>query len=168
VQGIKNLRELDQYILTNTVITSANYKDLPQLAELFVKLGVNHFQFAFVHIKGRAEENKDWLVPRKTEVVPYAQEGLDIGLAAGIRVFTEAIPFCLMRGYEQCVAEQEIPETSIFDVDFKIDDYSAYRKNSGKAKREECKKCKYNKICEGPWKEYVDIFGWDEFQPVRE
>ena len=24
----------------------------------------------------------------------------------------------------------------------------------------------YDLVCDGPWKEYTDIFGWDEFKPV--
>ena len=31
---------------------------------------------------------------------------------------------------------------------------------------ENCIKCKYNKICEGPWKKYPEIYGWDEFKPI--
>ena len=163
--GIKNLKNLNQKVLTNTVVTSKNYKDIPALARLFVSLGVDHFQFAFVHIMGRAEENKGWLIPKKSEAISYIKEGLDIGLEAGCDVFTEAIPFCLMGGYENCIAEKRIPDTSIYDLDFNISDYGSYRRETGKFKREECQSCRFNRVCEGPWKEYVDIFGWEEFKP---
>ncbi|MCD4694445.1 radical SAM protein [bacterium] len=166
VQGIKNLKNLNQYVLTNSVITFDNYKDLPNLAKLLVDLDVDQFQFAFIHIVGQADKNKDWLVPRKTEIMSYVKKGLDTGMDAGKKVFTEAIPFCLMSGYESCVAEQKMPETSIYDAGFKVDNYGDYRRNSGKARRGECNKCKFSNVCEGSWREYVDIFGWDEFKPV--
>ena len=167
VQAFKNLKKLKQYVLTNTVITSRNYRELPELAELFVKLGVDQFQFAFVHILGTADKNKQWLVPRKTEIMPYVKKALDVGMKAGKKVTTEAIPYCMMQGYEQCIAEEYIPETRIYDVDT-IEDYGDYRKTEGKLKFPQCSNCKYNDKCEGPWKEYVDMFGSDEFLAVSE
>ncbi len=165
VSAIKNLRKLNQYILTNTVINSLNYKDLSDLAKLLVQLDVNQFQFAYVHIIGTAWKNRDWLIPKKTDVMPYVKEGLDIGIKAGKIVMTEAIPYCLMQGYEDYIAENNIPKTKVV-AEQVMSDYEYYRKNKGKIKREECKNCKYFQICEGPWKEYPQIYGWDEFQPV--
>ncbi|MFA5188682.1 MAG: radical SAM protein [Patescibacteria group bacterium] len=166
VQGIKNLKSLGQHVLTNTVINSENYQDLPKLAQLFVDLGVDQFQFAFVHILGTAEKNKDWIVPKMSEVMPFVKQGLEIGIKAGKVVMTEAIPFCLMQGYEDFIAERIMPETKIVDAEGVIENFADYRWNQGKVKREECKVCKFFKLCEGPWKEYPEIFGWDEFQPI--
>jgi len=167
VAGIKNLKKLNQYILTNTVITSKNYQDLPELAQLFIDLGVDQFQFAFVHILGTADKNKDWLVPKKSEVMPFVKKGLDIGIKANKVVMTEAIPYCLMDGYEKYIAEKIMPETKVVDAEQTIESYGDYRWNLGKAKRKECEVCKYFKVCEGPWKEYPQIYGWDEFKPVK-
>jgi len=169
VQGIKNLVSLHQRVITNTVITKPNYKDLPNLAKLLVSLRVNQFQFAFIHINNIIASNPkliEEIVPRKTEVMPYVKKGLQIGIDAGVKVMTEAIPYCFMKGYEKYVAERVIPESDVFDADFVVKDYSNYRKNQGKVKGPNCKKCKYYKICEGPWKEYPQIFGWSEFKPV--
>jgi MoaA/NifB/PqqE/SkfB family radical SAM enzyme len=166
-KGIKNLKNLGQYVLTNSVITSKNFKKLPELAKRLVSLGVDQFQFAFVHILGTAKQNQDWLVPKKTEVMPFVKKALQIGLDAGRRVTTEAIPYCLLRGYEDCVGEQIIPVTRIYDAGFMVEDYGEYRFNSGKERRKECEICKYFGRCEGPWKEYPEIFGWKEFKPVK-
>lgn len=165
-QGIKNLKNLNQYVLTNTVITSKNYQFLLELAELLVDLDVNQFQFAFVHILGTADKNKDWIVPHKNEIMPYVKRGLDIGLRAGKKVTTEAIPYCFMEGYEECVAEKIMPNTRIYDAGFVVEDYGQYRRDSGKAKRKECASCRFDNICEGPWKEYVEMYGWEEFEPI--
>lgn len=167
VRGIKNLKKLKQYVLTNSVVTSKNYKTLPQLAELLIQLGVDQFQFAFIHILGTARENRSWIVPQKSRIMPFVKRGLDLGIRAGKKVTTEAIPFCLMRGYEQCIAETNIPKTRIYDSDFVVEDYGTYRKNSGKAKGPRCVDCRFERVCEGPWKEYAEIFGWDEFKPVK-
>jgi len=170
VQGIKNLKKLNQYVLTNTVVTSSNYQYLPELAELLVKLGVDQFQFAFIHILGTAAQNSDWIVPRKSYCMPCIKKGLDIGKQAGRKVTTEAIPFCFMQGYEDCIAENTImPESMVYDRDYVVESYTDYRKNSGKGKvkAEKCRQCKYYRVCEGPWHEYPEIYGWGEFEPIK-
>jgi len=78
----------------------------------------------------------------------------------------EAVPYCFMEGYEKYISEQYIPFTSIIDDKIELADYGAYRKTKGKAKGPQCKECKYYKICEGPWREYPEIFGWSEFKPI--
>lgn len=166
VQGIKNIREMDQYILTNTVITKPNYKHLPELAELFVKLQVNQFQLAFVHAVGNAWKYFDSIVPRKSAARPYIHRALDIAIEAGVGVMVEAYPFCFMQGYEKYCAERFMPATEIRYPDLFVEDFERDRKASGKKKFPQCKKCKFNLICEGPWKEYPEKFGSSEFKPV--
>ncbi len=168
-QGIRNLRKLGQYVMTNSVVTKLNYQDLPNLAQMLVDLEVDQFQFAFIHINpiiAADEEKIKEIVPNVALAMPYIKKGLDIGIKNGIRCMTEAVPYCLMRGYEEQIAERIIPEAHVYDAEADIADYSDYRKNEGKSKGSECIKCKMNSICEGPWREYPDIFGWDEFKPI--
>ncbi|MCX7641645.1 MAG: radical SAM protein [Elusimicrobiales bacterium] len=167
ITGIKNAKKHNIYVLTNTVITSLNYKYLPEIAKLLVYLKVDQFQFAFIHIIGRGWENRSWIVPKKTDILPYLYKGLDIGKKANIPCYTEAIPYCLMKRYEECVVEKIIPDGPVFDADVFVENYGNYRKNEGKTKNITCKKCIYYKICEGPWREYPQIYGWSEFKPVK-
>lgn len=167
VKGIKNLKELKQYVLTNTVITTKSYKALPQLARLLVDLHVDQYQFAFPHLGGTAFENRHWITPKISNIMGYVKKGLDIGIRKNKIVTTEAIPFCLMQGYEDYIAENIMPKASIYDANFVVKDYEKYRKESGKGKvkADKCQQCKFYYICEGPWREYPDLFGWDEFEP---
>ena len=166
VKGIKNLKRMGQSVVTNTVITTANYRDLPEIARLAVFLRVDQCQFAFVHITGLAEKNKDWLVPRKSVVEPWVKKALDIGIAGGLRVMTEAIPYCFMKGYEKYAAEVIIPPTIIFDAREVVADYTEMRQNDQKMKGPRCSRCARFPVCEGPWKEYPGLFGWSEFKPI--
>mgnify|MGYP001592433940 CR=1 FL=1 len=168
VSGMRNLRRLGQRVITNTVITKANYRDLPDIARLLVTLGVSQYQFAFMHMGGRAAENKDWLVARKAVIEPWVKRALDVGIKAGRRVMTEAIPYCLMRGYEEHVAESIIPQTMIFDAESVVADYTRARRDEGKAKGPRCCECARFSECEGPWREYPEMFGWDEFEPLSQ
>ncbi len=165
--AIKNLKSLGQYVLTNTVITKSNYRHLPEIASLLVKLGVDQYQFAFVHPVGTAFEYFERVVPRMKLIEPYVKKGLDIGIKAGKRVMTEAIPYCIMKGYEDYIAEKIIPATTIYDANFVVENYTEFRLKEGKKKGPLCKKCRYFEICEGPWREYPERYGFDEFVPVR-
>lgn len=167
VRGIKNLRELDQYILMNSVINKVNYKYLPELAELFVSLKVDQFQFAFIHAIGNARENFDSMVPKKSDVMPFIHKALDIGIKAGVDVMVEAYPFCFMQGYEKYCAERFMPSTEIRYPDLFVEDFEKDRKGSGKKKFPQCKRCRFDLICEGPWKEYPEKFGDSEFRLVK-
>lgn len=165
--GIKNLKKRKQDVIINCVVTKPNYRNLPDIARLLVQCRVDQYQFAFVHAGGRAGENFDSIVPRKSLAVPFIKKGLDIGIKAGVKVMVEAVPFCLMQGYEDYIAEKYIPSTKIYDAGSVVDDFALVRKSEGKSKGPLCRKCSHYNICEGPWKEYPQQFGWDEFVPLK-
>lgn len=165
VQGIRNLKSLHQRILTNTVVTRSNFRTLPRIARLLVSLKVDQFQFAFPHPAGSAWDHFQEVVPRMKDALPYIKKGLDIGIAAHVRVMTEAIPYCVMKGYTEYIAESKMPESTVFDADLVIKDYSVYRKTTGKKKQGKCRACCHFDYCEGLWREYPQIMGWDEFEP---
>lgn len=165
VRAIKNLKELGQVVITNTVITRSNFRHLPEIANVLIGLGVDQYQFAFVHPLGRAAENFASVVPRMSLIEPYVKQGLMLGIQSGRRVMTEAIPYCFMEGFEYYVAERIIPRTKIFEGHVTIDDYTEHRLTEGKAKGPRCRECAFNRVCEGPWREYVEHFGWEEFVP---
>ena len=167
IEGIKNLKQRSQTVMTNTVITKFNYRFLPQIAKLLVSLNVDQYQFAFVHALGSAGENFSSIVPRMSKVIPYVKRGLDVGIAVGKMVMTEAIPYCFMQGYEEYVAERIIPRTRIYDYKSITNDFTEARKKEGKLKGPKCIECKHFQCCEGPWREYPEKFGWNEFIPLK-
>tara|TARA_Y100000310_G_scaffold335298_1_gene416939 strand:- start:530 stop:1420 length:891 start_codon:yes stop_codon:yes gene_type:complete len=167
VQAIKNLKEFNQYVITNTVVVKPNYKYLPEIAELLVSLKVDQYQFAFPHAVGNALTNFAQMIPRVSLAAPYMHKGLQIGIDNGIKVMAEAMPYCVMEGYENCVSEIYIPEGEVRDIDTVTLDWGEARKNHGKMKFQQCKKCKYDKVCEGSWKEYPERMGSEEFRPVK-
>lgn len=166
VTGIRNLKSLGQLVLTNTVVTRSNYRHLPEIARLLVSLGVDQYQLAFVHPVGTAGTEYDQIVPRMELAAPYLVEGLRVGIRAGKRVMTEAVPPCVIPGYEGYVAEGIIPRTAIYDAESTIQDYTRYRLDEGKLRGPECPRCVHVAACEGPWREYPERYGWDEFRPV--
>ena len=43
---------------------------------------------------------------------------------------------------------------------------AAEKKEKFRMKGPRCPQCRHYVECEGPWKEYPQIFGWDEFKPM--
>lgn len=167
IKWLINLKKLNQYVVINSVITKQNYKEIPLLANLLIKLWVWQFQFAFVHILWSAEKNKKDIVPLKSEIMPYVKKALDIWKKSWVICMTEAIPFCLMEWYEWAIAEYNfMPETTVVDAECRTESYLDYRWNEWKAKWPNCKKCIKNSICEWPWKEYPEIYWWNEFKTI--
>ena len=168
VKAIKNLKSLGACILSNTVVVKSNYINLPDIAKLLVNLDVDQFQFAFVHPTGNAWQNFDDIVPKISLVAPYIKKGLQIGINAGKRVMAEAMPYCLMQGYEDYIAERQIPDTEIRGLKHQnTEDYTKQRQVDGKAKFPQCNECKKNLVCEGPWKEYSNRLGNKEFIAIK-
>ena len=168
VKGMMNLKSLGQTVLVNSVITLQNYQELPAMATLFCKIGVDQFQFAFVHALGSAATHFDDIVPRYRDIEPYLKKGLSIGIASGCGVMTEAIPLCFLTGgFEKHAAEFIMPNTKIFDATWVVESYTEYRHTEGKLKGAPCRQCRHEAYCEGPWREYPEHFGWEEFIPVK-
>ncbi|MBI3297194.1 MAG: radical SAM protein [Elusimicrobia bacterium] len=165
--GIVNLLALGLPVLANTVITRANAADLPALAAGLAAAGVRHVQLAWVHIVGAAAEDPAALVPRRDEAMPYVLRAIDAARAGGARAVTEGVPPCWLPGREDCVAESAMPQMDIYHADrSRTPDYARERREVQKVKGPRCPACRHFAACEGPWKEYPALFGFDEFAPV--
>lgn len=165
-RGIYNLTSRGQSVSINTVVTKVNYRTFPDLARFLIRLGVSVYQYAFVHVLGSADKNIRSILPKKTLVMPFIKQGIDIGRKAGISVFVEAVPYCFMQGYEMHVAENYIPQVKLNDVTNTVPDFDYVRVNYEKEKAPKCRKCVYYNYCEGPWIQYPRTYGWDEFIPI--
>lgn len=158
INGIRNLKRCGIEAYTNTVINTLNYKDLPQIPFLLSRLNVNFAKLSFIRIKGNAEKNRDWIVPRISEVVPYIRLAAENFIKLEEDFIIQEIPPCVMKTHIQYIRKgKKMP--SVYPSAEKY-----YR--GGNVKREECIECIYYNECLGPWEEYIKYFGWDEFRPI--
>lgn len=167
VAGVIKLKKHKQRVIINTVICKSNYRNLPEIAKLLISLDVDQFQFAFVHALGSAKENFDSVVPRMSLVIPYLKKAIGIGRKFNKQIKTEAIPPCLLIGYEESISENDMPNMTIFDLDNVVEDFKSARLIEGKLKSAKCKKCRSYATCEGLWREYPENFGWGEISPIK-
>lgn len=166
IRGIRNLKELDQNVLMNSVIHKLNYRHLESLVSLFTDLNVDQAQLAFIHPVGNARENFDLLVPRKSDAMPFIHRALEIGKQNRLRMMVEAYPFCFMKGYEKYCSELYMPPVEIRDAEGYVRNFDKLRRETGKIKFPQCRNCRFDYVCEGPWREYPERFGSHEFMPV--
>lgn len=164
-RGIANSIAAGVPVVTNSVITRDNVDVLDQLVDLLASLGVRRAQLAFVHPVGTAWEHFDDVVPRLPRVQQALAPALHRATLHGMDLVTEAVPLCFLSGMEHLAVEARIPLTTVMDLEGTVD-YSAWRQAEGKAKGPPCEGCEHGSRCEGPWREYPERLGWDEFSPA--
>jgi hypothetical protein len=135
------------------------------LVALLIQLGVRQAQLAFVHPVGTAMELFDQVVPRLSDMIAPLQRCRDLARQSGMRLVTEAVPLCFLPNMTELAVESTIPNTTVIDLDGQPFNYSQWRPVEGKAHGAPCETCAKRHECEGPWREYVDRFGWSEFSP---
>ena len=166
VRGIRNVKELGREVQLNSVITRENARHLPEMARLFVGLGVDQFRLAFPHALGSESSNFEAVPPRLSEVQGPVQAALRIGRAGGVEVVTEGIPLCFLGELREFASEWNNPASRPGHVDPVVEDEAQPRFTGGRIQGEACTFCCLQDVCEGPWQEYPEHFGWGEFEPV--
>lgn len=165
INGIKNLKRYGIEVYINTVINKLNYKNLPQIPFLLSELGVDFSKLSFIRIRGNVEKNKDWLVIRMIDVVPYVKRAAENFIKLKRDFVIQEIPACVMRSYIEYIRKG--PKMPPIDTTQPTSDrFMRKYYRSGNIKRKKCIECVSYNECLGPWEEYTKYFGWDEFNPI--
>jgi len=163
VKCIQNLSLLGLLIITNSVITRQNYQHLVEIVRLAENLGASTVQLAYLHIAGAALTCLEQILVRKHLVSPYLCDALAQPKTSHVYRMVEAFPYCLLPGYEQYSADL-FSSPSFLQQRKSL---KCYDKANARSKGSLCSTCTLDQVCWGPWREYTDMFGWDEFVPCR-
>ena len=166
-KGIKAMCDLGKLVVLKVVISKINAEELPGIVKVASELGVKYFCFAFPHGQGAARKNFDEVMPRYKYLQPIFGKLIDTAKQCDVNIEFEAVPFCIIPNNMQLVGELKYFDGDTICTQVKEDTFqwSEVRK-SIKKKGNNCIKCDMNEFCEGPWSEYVDEFGEDEFRPI--
>ena len=137
------------------VINKLNYLTMRAYAE-FIKdrfPGVSYIEFNMIKIKGSVKK-RTYLVPRLSEIAPYLRSALKFCADNGVKCLVDGMPVCLIKEFKEASIEA-----------FKLD-AGDYTYMNEKTKPARCKGCALGKICAGPRKDYVDMYGDCELKPV--
>lgn len=178
IAGIENVIKKERCISIYQVITSKNYKDL----FLFVKyLNKNYPQIRFVTFaypfpQGNAVLN-EWIYPKISSLKPYLIKALKFLEKENYVVNIAScgqFPLCALPGFEEKIldtlfwSEENISGVvggkSFHEFEMMSEEWVDQYKN----RNIECKKCLLNKYCQGFWKIYIDLFGFDGLHPITQ
>jgi MoaA/NifB/PqqE/SkfB family radical SAM enzyme len=192
VEGIKTIARYQRFgieLHTSTVVTKRNLPHLADIYRFLRGLGVQQVVFNVMQANGRANTHFEKIFPRYSEIASVAKAFLDEAGKHEERVmaFLVDIPLCTTeglpdfnRGYVESYAHYEPPGSGSHDHDLPAElgetlaspggDLVRIRRSdlddAARVKRPECKRCKYDGVCEGVWANYLARYGWDELQPV--
>lgn len=166
VQGIKNSKKLGKKVRTNTVLCKQNYNDLAAIVHLAVALGADHINISNIHTTGRAYANFHDVVPRLSDTVPVVKKVVR-ELAAHNRKFTlEGFPPCCLDGYGKYMKSWKNSEAKVLYRRSILVDYERFMEDSSRLRGDVCRACTRKDGCGGVYKEYIEFYGWDEFQSI--
>ena len=168
VVGIANAIASGATVVTNTVVVRTNLEHLSATISLLASNGVRRGQLALVHPVGTAADRFDEVVPPIAAAGAAITAAVATGRRLGMDVVVEAVPPCMLRGFEDAVVEAQIPETTVVDLDGNPFAFSDWRRDTGKAKGPPCDTCTRAERCEGPWREYPEHFGWGDYVPFAD
>lgn len=167
-EGIRNLVRIDKRVSGKIVMSQLNVHNLVTILEILHSLGVKRAGFAFPHALGNAREHFATIMPRYSALRPVLLKLVSLAAQLNLSIKFEAVPFCVISEHPECVGEIRTingPKELFKPVHETIRDWSAIRP-AIKGKGSRCRQCCYDRVCEGPWKEYLDHFGDDELNPV--
>ena len=177
-KGVENVREiirelnLQVHIGSNTCVMKKNYRYLPQIGKYIRSLGIDNSEFIFVDpTYGAAFDFFDKIVPKISQVAPFAHKLLDIGKKEQLPHWhIRYVPLCYFQDYLGQISElQEVQtfHTEHLAPDFYNPNAEEGRKKIGRAKTKRCQGCKLYNWCEGIWKVYLKHYGDKELKPVK-
>lgn len=168
LQGIRTVRDLGKPVIIKTVISRINMDSLCAMVYLMDKESLRDINMAFPHAQGSARVNFDMVVPKYSELRPLILQAAHAAKASGVNLTFETVPFCILPEFPEMASEliynfKEVECSQVHEDRF---DWNQIRV-SIKRKFEKCSSCVFCKYCEGPWCEYAETFGDEEFLPVH-
>lgn len=171
-QGVKNVKNLGlKRLSTSTIIVKQNYRHLPEIGKLILKLGFKNSEFIFVDpTYGAVKDNFLRFVPRISAVAPYIHRCLDLGRQKGASWPVLNFPSCYLANYLEYARELSEPES--FQAKHSVRGSASLasekaQRTKARVKPAKCRKCYFLNRCEGIWKEYIKHYGDSEFNPVK-
>lgn len=166
VCAVKNLVRREANVILTVLITTQNYRHLPETVSMFADMGVRQFTLWLVSLYDVNSEKLSYLLPSFTKIAPYVAEAFSLAERRMLHMETSHIPPCFLPEHHR----KNFLDVRTLDLlvvskngKFKLEE-SAYE---GGVKVPECLKCCENERCPGLRADYVDMFGTGEVRAVN-
>lgn len=185
LKAIENLINIKDYyapelsISIETVINQLNYSTLSDGVLFFLNKGITDFHLSYIRIEGRAADRTDLTVPFP-HLHSMVSKSIQHCKERNATIAFSGIPPCAYPGEikkdPNVLLEyfQEIRNANIHAIFYRdIANLEKREVNFAHQRRYEfkkflpiCKPCLAKPICEGIWKNYLSIYGDEEFEPI--
>lgn len=151
IHGIKNLTSFRIPTELRVIINKMNYRHMEELAHFIAKefQGLDRVVFVNMKITGNAYKNKDRVLVRYNELVPFVEKSVEVLRKNNINTMLFHFPLCTIPerlwNLAKGITKAEVEELTFV---------------------EECDKCRMKSDCSMIWKSYVVVAGKDEFKAV--
>jgi MoaA/NifB/PqqE/SkfB family radical SAM enzyme len=156
LQGIKNLLDRKLNVRLTFVLTRLNCKCLYDYLK-FIKENFNGLpliQVSFVQIQGNVLKNLD-IVPKYSEIKADLLKALEFARVNKLKLFIDNFPICISYPYNE------------INLDY-VKKNNNEESFHSKIKVTCCKNCKLKDDCFGIPKDYLELYGNEEFKTVRD
>ncbi|MFA6435177.1 MAG: radical SAM protein [Elusimicrobiales bacterium] len=169
LRGLGHMLALELAVGVNLLATKRNYKRLARIMRFFMDRGVSDFTLIYPLYVGNMRKNFRTLGVPMPEASKHMVEALDLGRAAGLGRGVKALnmPPCLLPGHETEASELYKFNTVVASPpgpDRDLDSDISKAKERGKV----CAACLFKSRCPGVDHNYLELFGWKGFRPVKE
>jgi MoaA/NifB/PqqE/SkfB family radical SAM enzyme len=169
IKAINNMKKLKVRIGNNILITKYNYSKLDKIILKMLDMGVSNFVIIYPLYTGNMFKNYKKLGVPLYKCTPYFKKAFEIMEKNNLlnEILFLNVPPCFIdnRYHSNVIGFSEF-NTTVTSPDLEHIDLDE-NANSNKIKGSVCKKCIYNKKCLGIDREYIKIYGWKGFNPVK-
>lgn len=166
LQGARNLVEGGTRVEGDILITTISLPGLADAVERFAELGLSRFTFWLASRFGMESAGIDDLLPRMTDLLPYLESAFTAADRVGVEATTQHTP--------PCVLKPEHRERYVHAGTWKLSvitpgsqPFAAEESPmEGGVYLEACADCDLRSGCLGLRKDYLELFGPEEFSPV--
>jgi MoaA/NifB/PqqE/SkfB family radical SAM enzyme len=163
MHALSLLRERQYSTVGKVVISRLNAPYLLEILNCFHRMDVRIINFAFPHALGFDSDTFDLVVPRYSDLREVFYQLIDES-----QLSLEAVPFCIIPNHPEVISELHYlnQEQCFFTPVHDNTRNWTRERHEIKRKSTNCHDCSLFMICEGPWMEYMEKFGPDEFVPL--
>lgn len=176
VTAIRKLSERCERVTVYHIITNDNYDKIPDFVDFIIRQApkVHHFVLSYPFTQGAAEKN-DWIYAKFSDLKPYLLKALDMIKESGRTVDISTcgqFPLCVIPGYEATILmimdyfSENLMGTLGGKVFHEFEWADKKWIDSYKNKAEDCENCLIGDVCQGLWKKYIDLFGFDGVEKI--
>lgn len=148
LKGLKNIlivKKPEDSLIVNIMITQLNYFKLPEMIRFYTDLGIQEINIGHVLPLNRRIKKSKKIVAQMKKVVPY--------LIKIQEDYNKKAKFLFIE-YPAC----------IFPIKFRHLAFPCLEENPQKIRINICKKCNYADKCTGIDKDYIKLYGQEEFK----